>query len=88
MRILASLAVLLVLGSAASAEVFVLADGGRVTGDLLNPKESPRKQYVIQADDGAKVTLDASQVKKVVRSRPDEAEYERIAPTYADMAAA
>ena len=49
MRILASLAVLLVLGvPAASAEVFVLADGGRVTGDLLNPKESPRKQYVIQ----------------------------------------
>jgi hypothetical protein len=88
MRILAPLAVLLLLGSAASAEVFVLADGGRVTGSLLNPKESPRKQYVIQADDGAKLTFAAAQVRKVLRPKPDEAEYERIAPTYADTAAA
>jgi len=54
----------------------------------LNPKESPRKQYVIQATDGAKITLDASQVKKVLPARPNEAEYERIAPTYPDTAAA
>ncbi len=88
MRILASLAVLLLLAPAASAEVFVLADGGRVTGSLLNPKESPRKQYVIQAADGAKITLAAAQVRQVLHPRPDEAEYERIAPTYADTAAA
>jgi hypothetical protein len=87
MRILATLAVLLLLGSAASAEVFVLADGGRVTGELLNPKESPRKQYVIQPAEGAKITLDASQVQKVLRPRPEEIEYERIAPTYPDTAA-
>jgi hypothetical protein len=88
MRIVVPLAVLLMLASAASAEVFVLADGGRVTGDLLNPKESPREHYVIQAADGAKITLDASQVKKVLPARPNEAEYERIAPTYPDTAAA
>jgi hypothetical protein len=88
MRILAPLAVLFLLGSAASAEVFVLVDGGRVTGNLLNPKESPRKQYVIEAADGAKITLDAARVRKMIRPRPEEAEYERIAPTYADTAEA
>ena len=62
--------------------------GGRVAGELLNPTKSPRKQYVIQVADGAKVTLDAAQVRKVLRPRADEAEYERIAPTYADTAAA
>jgi hypothetical protein len=88
MRFLAPLAVLFFLSSAASAEVFVLAEGGRVTGKLLNPKRSPKDQYVIQADDGAKVTLDAAQVTKVLRPKPEDAEYERIAPTYPDTAAA
>ena len=59
-----------------------------MTGSLLNPQESPRKQYVIQAADGVKITLDAAQVRKVLRPKPDEAEYEQIAPTYADTAAA
>ena len=88
MRILAVLAVLVLLAPMASAEVFVLADGGRLTGELLNPKETPRKQYVIRTGDGAKVTLAADQVRKVLPSKPAEEEYERIAPTYADTAAA
>ena len=37
MRTLALLAVLASFAPAASAEVFVLADGGRLTGELLNP---------------------------------------------------
>ena len=86
-RILAPLAVLLMLAPVSAADVFVLSGGGRVTGELLNPDESPRKQYVIQTDDDAKITLDASRVRKVLRSRPGEAEYERIAPTYPDTVA-
>lgn len=86
-RILAPLTVLLLLASAASAEVFVLANGGQLVGELLNPKQSPRKDYVVQSADGTKITLDAAQVKKVLRPRPDEAEYERIAPTYPDTVA-
>jgi hypothetical protein len=87
-RILAPLAVLLMLAPIASADVFVLSGGGQVKGELLNREQSPRKQYVIQTVEGVKVTLDASQVKRVVRSRPGEAEYDRIAPTYPDTAAA
>ena len=74
--------------STASAEIIVLTGGGRVVGQWLNRDETPRKQYVIQVDDGSKVTIDADQVAQVLRPRADEAEYERIRPTYADTAAA
>ena len=37
----------------ASAEVFVLAGGGRIVGELVNRDESRPKQYVIQVADGA-----------------------------------
>ena len=89
--ILATLAAILMLSAAvrtAPAEVFVLTGGGRVVGELVNRDESPRQQYVVQVADGAKVTLDAAQVQQVLRPRPEEAEYERIRPTYADTAAA
>jgi hypothetical protein len=68
----------------APAEVLVLSNGGRVAGKLLNPHEVPRKQYVIQTDDGAQITLQSSQVKKVLHPQANELEYQRIAPTYAD----
>lgn len=87
MRILAFLAIWLAFAPAAAADVFELTDGGRLTGELLNPKESPRKQYVILADDGAKVTLAVAQVRKVLPSKPAEEEYERIAPKYPDTVA-
>ncbi len=65
-----------------------MTGGGRIVGELLNRDESPRQQYVVQVADGAKVTLDAAQVRQVLRPRADETEYERIRPTYADTAAA
>ncbi len=82
-------ALLLLLGAlrTASAEVFLLRGGGRVAGDLVNRDELPRKKYVVQVADGVQVTLDAGQVQKVLHLRADEAEYERIAPTYPDTVA-
>ena len=53
--------------SDALADIFVLENDGRVEGTLTNPKESPRKQYVVKTDDGATVTLDKSQVKDALR---------------------
>ena len=87
-RSLAIIVVLSMLAPCASAEVFVLAGGGRLVGELVNRNESPRQKYVIQTADGATVTLDAAQVRKILRQRPEEAEYERICPTYPDTAAA
>ena len=68
----------------AVAEVFILTTGGRVSGQLLNPNESPRKSFIIKTSSGGRVTLDRSQVKQVLHARPKELEYERIRPTYPD----
>ena len=90
-RIVPTLAALLTLSAAARiapADVFVLTGGGQVVGELVNRDESPRQRYVVQTADGAKVTLDAAQVQQILHPRPDEAEYERIRPTYPDTAAA
>ena len=74
-------------GRAALAEVFVLHNGGRVAGQLLNPDEKPRKKFVIQTAAGGRITLDRSQVKQVLYTRPEELEYERIRPGYPDTLA-
>ena len=83
----ALLLILLAGSPIASGEVFVLVDGGRVVGKLVNRGESPRKKFVIQVADGAKITLEAAQVRQVLRPRAAELEYERIRPTYPDTAA-
>jgi hypothetical protein len=75
---------LLALAAPAWADTFVLHNGGRVEGELLNPDEKPRKSYVVQTDDGAKITLDAEQVAKVVQFSAAQREYEKIRPTFAD----
>jgi hypothetical protein len=85
---IALLAMLSATARAATAEVFVLTGGGRVVGELVNREESPRQRYIVQVAEGAKVTLDAAGVEQVLRPRPDQSEYERIRPTYADTAAA
>jgi HEAT repeats len=70
--------------SDARADIFVLDNDGRVEGTLTNPKESPRKQYIVKTDEGAIVTLDKSQVKDHVLQSPDEIEYEKIRFTFLD----
>ena len=68
----------------ASGEIFVLGNGGRIEGDVLNPKESPRKRYVIKTTAGAQMTLDKAQVKEVIHRSVDEIEYEKVRPQYPD----
>ncbi len=88
MRIFAAgLTVLLLLlqgADRARADVFVLDNGGRVVGELLNPDESPRKTYVIRTPAGAEITLERSQIKQILHPRPEEIEYEKIRPRYPD----
>ncbi|MEX2559571.1 MAG: hypothetical protein WD403_06630 [Pirellulales bacterium] len=72
------------VGAPARGEVFVLANGGRVEGEIVNPDELPREKYVIQTATGGRLTLDKSQVKQVIRRRPEEVEYEKIRPQYPD----
>ncbi len=66
------------------ADVFVLANGERVQGELLNPDESPRKTFVIKTTSGVTVTLQRAQVDQVLHPRPAEIEYDKIHHTYPD----
>jgi hypothetical protein len=66
------------------AEVFVLANGGRISGEWLNRQEKPRKQYIIKVAGEGQITLAASQVEQVLNRRPEEDEYERVRPAYPD----
>ena len=79
-----SILMLALVPAAISAEVFELVGGGRVTGQLLNPQESPRRSFTVRVAEGVVVSLDAKQVKRVVRPRPNIEEYERVRPTYPD----
>jgi hypothetical protein len=85
-RIAALLAVALGICGATSAraDIYVLTSGGQVRGELMNPTESPRKEYVIRTDDGATVTFDRKQLKQIVPQSAAEVEYEKIRPTFAD----
>ena len=66
------------------AETFVLKNGGRIEGEIVNPKQSPRENYVIKTASGGQVTLAKSQVKEIVRQTDAEAEYEKMRPQFAD----
>jgi hypothetical protein len=68
----------------ALGEIFVLDNGGRIEGDVLNPKESPRKRYVIKTTTGAQMTLDKAQVKEVIHRTADDIEYEKVRPQFPD----
>jgi hypothetical protein len=71
-------------GFTCRAEVFVLANGGRVSGELLNRQENPRKQYIVKVAGEGQITLAASQVEQVLSRRPEEEKYEKIRPAYPD----
>jgi len=86
-RVVAGLGVLLGAWlSQSRADVFVLTQGGQVAGDLQNPEQSPREQYVIKTPEGTLVTLARAQVKQVQRPKPEEIEYEKIRSQYPDTA--
>ncbi len=73
-----------VVEAAPVVEEFVLKDGGRVTGELLNPKEVPRQSFRIKTASGAVISLAPSAVAQKRTRRPEEVEYEKIWPRYAD----
>ncbi len=64
----------------ARADTFVLANGGRVEGRLLNPEESPREKYQVEVDGAGQLVLDAAQVESVVTLSPSRKRYLEILP--------
>lgn len=68
------------LCSQAKADVFVLSNGGRLEGELLNPDQEPRRHYVIRSTFGGKVALAKNQVKQVIGKSQAELLYEKFLP--------
>jgi hypothetical protein len=81
-----TVAMLLVAASVETvcAEVFMLKNGGRVEGELLNPKQAPRTTFVVRTTSGAEVTLDAAEVERKLHQTDTETEYEKVRPGFPD----
>jgi len=82
-----TMAGLLLLPVLVRADEFQLVTGGTLSGELLNPDETPRSQYVIKTASG-RLVLDAKQVARVNLKSPAVKEYEKIVGTMENSAAA
>jgi hypothetical protein len=73
-----------VFSGAALGEVFELVEGGQVTGELLNPDQSPRTTYQIRPSIGGQIELNAAIVKKVSKQSDSVDQYATRAAATAD----
>ena len=64
----------------ARGAVFVLATGGQIEGQLLNPDEKPRQTYVVRTETGGTVKLVSTQVDRVLTVSDDLAWYRQALP--------
>jgi hypothetical protein len=80
---LLTLALFALGATTAWADIFVLTNGGRVQGTLVNREESPRKTYVVRTA-GGELTFEKAQVKEVLTQTAAQREYEDLAPRAAD----
>lgn len=77
---------LLAVCASARADLFLLDNGGRVDGKLLNPDESPRVAYVIAPREGGRLVLQADAVERLVVKSEIETLYEAALPLVEDTA--
>lgn len=62
----------------------MLSSGGRVVGELLNPNQVPRTDFLVKTPEGVVFKIERTEVAQRLTPRPEEAEYEAIWPRYAD----
>ena len=67
-------------GDPLRAEVFLLTTGGQVEGQLQNADQRPRENYQIKTLLGVTITLDKSQVQRVVPQSDAERQYQELLP--------
>lgn len=70
--------------SAASADVFLLHQGGKLEGEWLNRAAPSSEVYEIETSGGGRLTLAKDRVAEVVVEKPPAAEHDRMAPAFAD----
>ena len=62
----------------ADADLFYLSSGGQISGQLLNTSQNPRTVYDVKTDDGTRLALPASQVRKFEPTSDARRHYERF----------
>lgn len=67
-------------GGIAWADTFKLSSGGTIEGHLLNPDESPRRQYIVRTASGGKITLQKNLVVCVIAKTVAERRYDALLP--------
>lgn len=72
----------------ARADVFQLANGGRVEGRAVAPAEGDNSKYIIELAGGGRITIPRSQVERVGETSDAEAEYQKLARSSPDTALA
>jgi hypothetical protein len=75
---------LLIVAASARADIFVLASGGQVRGEMVVSPDVPKDRWVIRTASGGEVTVEKNQITKIDPQSAAELEYEKIRPTYAD----
>jgi len=68
----------------AAGDIFVLKSGGQIEGELQNPDERPREDYVVKTKHGAIVTLAVDQVTQHVALSKAEQLYRAALPKMKD----
>jgi hypothetical protein len=73
-----------VSGSVARADVLELKNGGRIEGQIADPKDNDPSSYAVTTADGVRMTIARADVARVVPQTKDEEEYQRRARAAAD----
>lgn len=71
----------ILFGVSAYADVFLLRNAGKIEGELLNPREVPRKTYQIKTENGLEIELESKAIERVRKGeRETLLEYNAFAP--------
>jgi hypothetical protein len=62
------------------AEVFVLKSGGRIEGELLNPKRQRGDAYDVRTEEGVRLALAEANVQRVIVKSDLDKQYEELLP--------
>ncbi len=84
LSILATIAAVLCWPYCSRADVFVLKSGGQVEGEVVAAPDGPKQTTRVHTSSGGDVTLDNSQIDRIIPQGAAEKEYEQLRPTAPD----
>jgi len=83
-ELLAAAMLLACLPGDATADLFLLRNGGQIEGEWLNREEQPLTAYRVKTALGIVIQLQTTDVRETVRQSSEQLAYEQLAPKVAD----